>query len=106
MSTSRPAAAPTGVSSSAHHNLCAGRALNEPPSPWRETEVRFELEPDESGTWLTFVHADWQELGDSFAVCSFDWGAYMRSIKRLVETGAGAPEPVADARERLLGPVN
>lgn len=60
---------------------------------WLETTVNFELEPHINGTSLFFHHDGWKNHTDSFAVCTYDWAIFLRSMKFLCETGKGLPYP-------------
>lgn len=60
---------------------------------WLETTVNFELETHKDGTSLFFHHDGWKEYSEGFAVCSYDWAIFLRSLKFLCETGKGFPYP-------------
>jgi uncharacterized protein YndB with AHSA1/START domain len=55
------------------------------------TEISFELEPRGERTALRFAHAGWKSPTAHFAQCNFNWGFFMQSLQRLVETGEGMP---------------
>ena len=55
------------------------------------TAISFELEPRGERTALGFAHSDWKSASVFFAQCNFNWGFFMQSLKRLVETGEGMP---------------
>jgi uncharacterized protein YndB with AHSA1/START domain len=52
----------------------------------------WQLKAD-SGTLVIFEHNDWREYTPGFSECSFTWGQFLRSLKRLCETGKGQPWP-------------
>lgn len=64
------------------------------PEEWIGTTVRWELreEPD-WGTVVMFWHEGWREPVDFMHHCSTKWATYLLSLKQLVETGTGAPDP-------------
>jgi hypothetical protein len=70
----------------------AWRCIDSAPE-WVGTEVRFDLEPTEGGTFVCFQHVGWQQEGPFFAHCSTKWATFMLSLKQLVETGEGSPFP-------------
>ena len=59
---------------------------------WLGTDVSFDLEEKEGNTILRFGHNNWNAVTDLFAVCSYDWAIFLRSLKLLCETGAGEPQ--------------
>ncbi|MGK9126298.1 SRPBCC domain-containing protein [Olivibacter sp. SA151] len=60
---------------------------------WIGTRLTFELEPHKKGCILFFHHDGWKNYTPEFASCSYDWALFFRSLKRLCETGKGAPYP-------------
>jgi uncharacterized protein YndB with AHSA1/START domain len=48
---------------------------------------------DKEQTLLIFHHDNWKQDSPMFAECSFTWGRFLTSIKRLCETGKGMPWP-------------
>jgi len=60
---------------------------------WIGTTVTFELQRHDKGTLLFFHHDGWKEYTQGFAVCSYDWALFLRSLKFLCETGKGSPYP-------------
>ena len=60
---------------------------------WLETTITFELIPHDKGTILFFHHDGWKEYTQGFAVCTYDWAIFLRSLKFLCETGKGLPYP-------------
>ncbi|NML19528.1 SRPBCC domain-containing protein [Pseudoflavitalea sp. G-6-1-2] len=59
---------------------------------WIGTKVTFDLEDKDGNTVLRFGHTGWETQTDLFAVCSFDWAMFLRSLKLLCETGEGEPQ--------------
>lgn len=59
---------------------------------WLNTRIKFEMEEPEPGkTQLRFMHEGWADTTDFYGQCSYHWGHYMSSIKKLCETGEGMP---------------
>ena len=58
---------------------------------WVETIIRFEIIPQEAGVHLRFAHKEWRAQTDFLGHCSFQWGKYLMSLKKLLETGKGEP---------------
>jgi uncharacterized protein YndB with AHSA1/START domain len=63
------------------------------PSEWIGTEVSFQLKVKLNQTFVLFKHAGWREPVEFMHHCSTKWGVFMMSLKSLLETGKGAPEP-------------
>ena len=64
------------------------------PEEWVGTTVRWELRPEQDwGTVVMFWHEGWREPVDFMHHCSTKWATYLLSLKQLVETGVGAPDP-------------
>jgi len=58
---------------------------------WLGTHVTFDLTPVENGTKLLFGHRDFASYDGSYAMTNFNWGWYLISLKRYIETGKGEP---------------
>lgn len=63
---------------------------------WIGTTITFELTPHPKGMMLNFYHNNWKAFSDEFASCSYVWALFLRSLKRLCETGKGLPFPDFD----------
>jgi len=63
------------------------------PEEWIGTTVEFNLHQDEDWTMLVFAHRGWREPVPFMHHCSTKWAIFLMSLKSLVETGAGAPDP-------------
>lgn len=63
------------------------------PEEWIDTTVEFELKQEDEFTIVLFEHQGWREPGEFMSHCSTKWGAFLMSLKSLVETGEGAPAP-------------
>jgi len=72
---------------------------------WVGTDVVFELTPVNGGTELTFTHRGLVKSYECYEVCRDAWTAYIgKSLKDLVLTGQGQPNPLEDvvARAKAL----
>jgi uncharacterized protein YndB with AHSA1/START domain len=65
---------------------------------WIGTEVRFEISRKGDKTELHFTHSGLVPELDCFEACSRGWGYYVgESLRRLITTGDGKPDPRAFA---------
>jgi uncharacterized protein YndB with AHSA1/START domain len=65
----------------------------EGPEEWIGTRVRFELTQVDEWAIVRFEHTGWREPVEFMNHCSTKWATYLMSLKRLLETGAGEPDP-------------
>ena len=72
------------------------------PDEWIGTTVQWELRQDGDFTIVLFRHEGWREQVEFMYHCSTKWGTYIMSLKQLLETGVGAPDP----RDVRLGDWN
>ncbi|MEV0169303.1 SRPBCC family protein [Nonomuraea fuscirosea] len=63
------------------------------PLEWIGTSVQWDLRQDGDHTILLFKHEGWREPVEFMHHCSTKWGTYLMSLKQLIETGQGAPDP-------------
>jgi len=63
------------------------------PGEWIGTTVSWELKQDGDYTIVLFRHEGWKEPVEFMHQCSTKWGVFLMSLKSLLETGNGAPEP-------------
>jgi uncharacterized protein YndB with AHSA1/START domain len=63
------------------------------PVEWIGTTVRWELKQDGDHAIVLFAHEGWQEPVEFMYHCSTKWATFLVSLKQLVETGSGAPDP-------------
>jgi uncharacterized protein YndB with AHSA1/START domain len=63
------------------------------PAEWIGTEVRWELKQSGDYAIVLFAHEGWKEPVEFMYHCSTKWATFLVSLKQLVETGVGAPEP-------------
>jgi uncharacterized protein YndB with AHSA1/START domain len=65
----------------------------EGPSEWVGTHVSFELSQAGEYAIVLFEHRGWAEPVEFMYHCSTKWGTFLLSLKQLLETGQGAPDP-------------
>jgi uncharacterized protein YndB with AHSA1/START domain len=65
----------------------------EGPEEWVGTTVQWDLRQEEDWAIVLFTHEGWREPVEFMHHCSTKWGSYLLSLKQLVETGEGAPDP-------------
>ncbi len=65
----------------------------EGPEEWLGTTVRWDLTQEEDFAIVLFAHEGWKEPVEFMYHCSTKWAVYLLSLKQLVETGAGTPDP-------------
>ena len=63
------------------------------PAEWIGTTVDWELRQDGEYTIVLFTHAGWREPVEFMHHCSTKWAVFLLSLKSLIETGKGAPDP-------------
>jgi uncharacterized protein YndB with AHSA1/START domain len=65
----------------------------EGPEEWIGTRVSFDLKQEGDFTSVLFKHQGWKEPVEFMHHCSTKWAIFLMSLKSLVETGKGAPDP-------------
>ena len=65
----------------------------EQPEDWLGTTVDWEIRQDGDCTIVLFRHEGWKEPTEFMHHCSTKWALFLMSLKQLIETGEGAPEP-------------
>ncbi|MDQ0619187.1 SRPBCC family protein [Arthrobacter globiformis] len=63
------------------------------PAEWIGTTVRWDLKQEGDYAIVLFAHKGWREPVEFMYHCSTKWATFLVSLKQLVETGTGAPEP-------------
>jgi len=63
------------------------------PEEWIGTHVNWKLTQDGDFTIILFEHLGWKEPVEFMYHCSTKWAIFLMSLKALVETGKGNPEP-------------
>jgi uncharacterized protein YndB with AHSA1/START domain len=63
------------------------------PEEWIGTQVNWELRRADGYTTVLFKHQGWREPVEFMHHCSTKWAVFLMSLKSLIETGKGAPDP-------------
>ena len=63
------------------------------PPEWIGTKISFDLKKSGDHTIVLFNHQDWKEPVEFMNHCSTKWATYLMSLKSLVETQKGSPNP-------------
>ena len=64
------------------------------PAEWTGSEIVFEITPAGSGTELRFTHVGLVPDVECYGACSTAWRHYVDvSLRSLITTGTGAPDP-------------
>ena len=63
------------------------------PEEWIGTHISWELRHEDDQTTVLFKHLGWREPVEFMHHCSTKWASYLMSLRSLVETGTGAPNP-------------
>ena len=66
----------------------------EGPEEWIGTHVSWDLKQDGEYTVILFKHQGWKEPVEFMYHCSTKWATYLLSLKQLLETGHGTPDPI------------
>jgi uncharacterized protein YndB with AHSA1/START domain len=63
------------------------------PEEWIGTQVDWSLDQVDDYTVVLFKHQGWKEPVEFMHHCSTKWAVFLMSLKSLIETGKGAPDP-------------
>ena len=63
------------------------------PEEWIGTKVRWELKQQDGYTIILYNHQGWREPVEFMHHCSTKWAVFLMSLKSLLETGKGSPDP-------------
>jgi len=63
------------------------------PKEWIGTKVSWELRQDDGYAIVLLKHMGWKEPVEFMHHCSTKWAIFLMSLKSLLETGEGAPDP-------------
>ncbi|MFJ6566345.1 SRPBCC domain-containing protein [Streptomyces sp. NPDC091292] len=63
------------------------------PEEWIGTHVYWDLAQADDYTVVLFKHQGWKEPVEFMHHCSTKWALFLMSLKSLIETGKGAPDP-------------
>jgi len=86
------------------HVLDAYLNFTEDPDEWIGTEVTFDVAPKGDHTEVSFSHLGLVPEFECFDKCSNAWGFYINSsLRKLITSGQGAPNPTEDAAMQLPG---
>lgn len=56
---------------------------------WTSNTLTIKLDENEGKTRVRFSHDGWKEQDDFYAICSFSWALYMKSLREYCQTGKG-----------------
>jgi hypothetical protein len=68
-------------------------AVVDGPEEWIGTQVRWDLRQEGAYSIVLFRHEGWREPVEFMHHCSTKWAVFLLSLKQLLETGQGAPDP-------------
>lgn len=63
------------------------------PDEWVGTTIDFALKQDGDYVIVLFKHLGWKEPVEFMHHCSTKWAIFLMSLKSLIETGTGNPDP-------------
>jgi uncharacterized protein YndB with AHSA1/START domain len=63
------------------------------PEEWVGTTISWQIKQSGEYTIVLFEHLGWREPVEFMAHCSTKWAVFLMSLKSLLETGSGQPEP-------------
>lgn len=63
------------------------------PEEWVGTTVRWDLRQEGDYVIVLLKHQGWKDPAEFMHHCSTKWAMFLMSLKALVETGKGAPDP-------------
>ncbi len=63
------------------------------PEEWIGTKVSWNLKQDGDYVVVLFKHQGWKEPVEFMHHCSTKWAIFLMSLKSLLETGKGTPDP-------------
>ena len=63
------------------------------PTEWVGTKVRWDLRQEGEHAIILLRHEDWREPVEFMHHCSTKWALFLMSLKSLLETGQGFPDP-------------
>jgi uncharacterized protein YndB with AHSA1/START domain len=64
------------------------------PPEWIGTKVSMRIKQEGEYAVVLFEHQGWKEPVEFMYHCSTKWAIFLMSLKSLVETGKGAPDPI------------
>jgi len=63
------------------------------PEEWIGTKISWELKQESDYVIVLFKHQGWKDPVEFMHHCSTKWAIFLMSLKSLLETGKGAPNP-------------
>src|SRR5687767_10520896 len=63
------------------------------PEEWIGTKISWELRQEDDYTIVLLKHQGWKEPVEFMHHCSTKWAIFLMSLKTLLETGKGVPDP-------------
>jgi hypothetical protein len=60
---------------------------------WTNSKVSFEITEQNDKTQVRFTHLGLVPANECYSDCSNAWGYYVNSLRSLITTGKGQPEP-------------
>jgi uncharacterized protein YndB with AHSA1/START domain len=63
------------------------------PEEWLPTHVSWDLEQVDDWAIIHFKHEGWQDPVEFMSHCSTKWATFLLSLKSLIESGQGSPDP-------------
>jgi hypothetical protein len=63
------------------------------PDEWLGTKISWEFRQEGGWTIVLFKHQGWREPVEFMHHCSTKWAVFLLSLKALLETGKGTPNP-------------
>jgi hypothetical protein len=63
-------------------------------SEWTGTQISFEIAEKDGRTQVRFTHSGLVPEIECYRDCSNAWGYYVNSLRSLITTGKGQPEPL------------
>jgi uncharacterized protein YndB with AHSA1/START domain len=63
------------------------------PPEWIGTKVSWDLKQEDNYAVVLFKHEGWKEPVEFMHHCSTKWAVFLMSLKSLLETGTGTPDP-------------
>jgi len=63
------------------------------PQEWIGTRIGWELKQEDDYCIVLFKHQGWKEPVEFMHHCSTKWAIFLMSLKSLLETGHGKPNP-------------
>jgi uncharacterized protein YndB with AHSA1/START domain len=63
------------------------------PAEWIGTTVNWDIKQEGDYTIVLFSHRGWSEPVEFMHHCSTKWAIFLMSLKSLLESGMGNPEP-------------